>query len=233
MPPGNVAPATSAPIVIAAAPAQLSLVPSRSVIVWGDTVILTVQFGSNGANRPFTIQSSTDGANWNQTASPALVTNAAGQGVFAYRPARNLWYRAVFSGGPGLAASNSNVVRVVVRQIALLRPTNGGRPKLVEGGTPSATVRFTTTVRPSRPELPRAIVRYVVYELFGGKWRLVSTRDIPVDANGLASTVVTFTSPTRWYVRSQALPTSANANSVWSPVELYFVGFPGNDIPAP
>ena len=227
VPPGNVMPATSAPIVIAASPAQLLLVPSRSVITWADTVILTVQFGANGANRPFTIQSSTDGANWNPTAS--LVTNAAGQGIFPYRPARNLWYRAVFTGGPGLAAANSNVVRVVVRQIALLRPTNGGRPRFVEGGTPSATVRFTTTVRPSRPELPRAIVRYVVYEFFGSAWRLVSTRDIPVDANGLASTVVTFTSPTRWYVRSQALPTSANANSVWSPVEQYFVGFPGSD----
>ena len=147
--------------------------------------------------------------------------------MFAYRPARNLWYRAAFAGGPGLAASGSNVLRVVVRQLAPLRPTNGGRPKFVEGGTPSATVRFTTTVRPSRPELPRAIVRYVVYELFGDAWRLVAARDIPVDANGLASTVVTFTSPTRWYVRSQALPTTANANSVWSPVELYFVGFPG------
>jgi hypothetical protein len=230
VPPGPIAPATSAPILVTAPAAQVTLAASSTVITWGGTAFFTIQFGANGANRAFTMQASTNGVAWATLAAPPLVANAAGQGVFAYRPARNLWYRAVFAGAQDLAAANSNVVRVVVRQLAPLRPTNGGRPKFVEGGTPSATVQFTTTVRPNRPELPRAVVRYVVYEFYGRTWRLVSTRDVAVDANGQARTTVTFTSPTRWYVRSQALPTSANANSVWSPVELYYVGFPGLDL---
>lgn len=220
VPPGNIAAATSAPIVIAALPAQLTLFASSPVITWGDTVVFTVQFGAHGANRPFTMQASPDGAIWTTIITSPLVTNAAGQGAFAYRPARNNYYRAVFAGVNDLAAGMSNVQRVVVRQIALLRPTNLGGVEDVDAGT---TVRFTTTVRPARPELPRATVTFVVYRLIGRTWILSATRDVVIDANGLAAVDVTFSSPGKWYVRSIARPTTANANSVWSPVERYDV----------
>ncbi|MBM4408185.1 MAG: hypothetical protein FJ038_06235 [Chloroflexi bacterium] len=78
VPPGNIAPATSAPIVIAAIPAQLSLFASSPVITWGNTVVFTVQFGANGANRAYTMQASPDGVNWTTIVAPLLTTNAAG-----------------------------------------------------------------------------------------------------------------------------------------------------------
>ena len=80
----------------------------------------------------------------------------------------------------------------------------------------------TTTVRPARPDLPRAKVRYVVYRLSGNSWRLAATRDVTIDASGRAPIEIQL-GVGRWYIRSQALPTSANANSTWSPVEWYEV----------
>ncbi|MBM4408184.1 MAG: hypothetical protein FJ038_06230 [Chloroflexi bacterium] len=133
---------------------------------------------------------------------------------------RNYYYRAFYAGAPDLAAAMSNIARVVVRQIALLRPTNLGSVDDVSVGT---TIRFTTTVRPARPELPRAIVTFVAYRLIGRTWTLVGTRDVLIDASGLAAVDVTFSQPGRWYVRSIARPTTVNANSVWSPVERYDV----------
>lgn len=220
VPPGNITPATSAPFTLQAGPAQISLAASSNVITWGDTVVLTVQFGALGGNRPFTMQSSTDGTTWTTIQSAPLITGATGQGVFAYRPARNLYYRAVFAGAPDLAAAMSNVQRVVVRQIALLRPTNLGAVDSIPLGT---TIRFTTTVRPARPELPRATVTFVVYRLVGRTWTQAASQDVTIDANGLASVNITFGQSGKWYVRSIARPTSANANSVWSPVERYDV----------
>lgn len=220
VPPGNIAPATSAPIVIAAPPAQIALFASSPVITWGDTVLFSVQFATNGANRVYTMQASPDGVNWITIVMSPLMTNAAGQGSFAYRPVRNYYYRAVFAGAPDLSAAMSNVQRVVVRQIALLRPTNLGGVDHVGVGT---TIRFTATVRPARSELPRATVTFVVYRLIGRTWTLVATRNVMIDSAGLAAVDVTFSRAGKWYVRSIARPTTVNANSVWSPIERYDV----------
>jgi hypothetical protein len=218
-PPGNIAPATSAPIVISAQPAQITLTAS-SVITWGESVVFTIQFAANGANRSFTMQASPDAATWTTIITPALRTDSGGRATFAYRPARNYYYRIVFAAANDLGAATSNIQRVVVRQIALLRPTNGSDVDDVSLGT---TRRFTTTVRPARPELPRATVTFVVYRLFGRTWTLSATRDVVIDARGLAAVDVTFSSRGKWYVRSIARPTTTNANSVWSPVERYDV----------
>lgn len=220
VPPGNITPATSAPIVISGAQAQLTLSASGTVITWGQTVFFAIGFGAGGANRPFTMQASTDGAGWSTIATPFLMTDTFGQATFPYRPARNLYYRAAFAGAADLSPATSNIVRVVVRQIALLRPTNIGAVDDVLAGT---TIRFTTTVRPARPELPKATVTFVVYGLLGRTWTLVSTRDVVIDANGLAVADVTFSGRGSWYVRSIARPTFTNANSVWSPLERYDV----------
>ncbi len=220
VPAATIAAATSAAIVISAVQAVISLFASSPVITWGNSVVFSIQFGPNGANRAFTMQASPDGLNWTTIITPVLMTNASGQGSFAYTPIRNYYYRAVFAGAPDLSAAMSNVQRVVVRQIALLRPTNLGAVDHIGVGT---TIRFTTTVRPARPELPKTTVSFVVYRLIGRTWTLAATRDVVIDSAGLAAVDVTFSQPGKWYVRSIARPTTVNANSVWSPVERYDV----------
>jgi hypothetical protein len=165
------------------------------------------------------MQATRDNVTWFDI-GPLLTTDAAGRNVFVFRPSTNFYYRAVFAGTPDLSAGVSNSVRTVVRQIALLRPTNSGAVKEISRNT---SVAFTTTVRPSRPELVPATVTYFLYRLSGSTWVLSTQRTLTADAAGLASTTFTFSSSGEWYVRSQANPTTYNANSVMSPVERYSV----------
>jgi hypothetical protein len=212
------APATSSPFNVLAVAAVISVTPSSSVITWGGTVVLSIHFAANGAAKTFTLQGARDGVNWNTIAT--LTTDGAGNATFAYRPATNLYYRAVFAGTADLSAGTSPVTRVVVRQIALLRPTNNGAVKTVSRGT---NVTFTTTVRPARPELPLPRVTYRVYKLIGRTWTLIITHDVTANSAGLAKLVVSFSASGKYYVRSFAVPTPFNANSVLSPLERYNV----------
>jgi GH25 family lysozyme M1 (1,4-beta-N-acetylmuramidase) len=198
--------------------ATLNLTPSATVITWGDSVFIKADFGASGANRTFTLQGARDGVTWEPIA--VLTTDADGTASFEYRPANNLYYRGVFDGAPDLVAVTSNTARVVVRQIALLRPTLKGATKVVSRGR---TVTFTTTVRPSRADLPTAKVTLAIYRLVRGRWTLLTTRDAYVNASGVASYPWTFATRGEWYVRSIANPTTFNANSVWSPIERYSV----------
>jgi hypothetical protein len=149
-----------------------------------------------------------------------LTTNGGGDAAFGYRPSDNRYYRAMFPGAPDLAAATSQTARVVVRQINLLRPTNGGHVVAVAHGT---TITFTSTVRPNRPELPQAQVNFVVYRLVGSQWVLVLNQITGVNSGGVATLHYTFSVNGQFYVRSQAVPTTFNANSGWSPVERYSV----------
>ena len=110
--------------VIQQAGPTLNVTPSSSVITWGDTVVLKASFGTLGAGRSFDLQASADGVTWQTIAT--VTTDAEGNASFSYRPATNLFYRGVFAGAPDLAAVTSPTARVVVRQIALLRPTANG-----------------------------------------------------------------------------------------------------------
>ena len=198
--------------------ATLNLTPSATVITWGDSVIVKADFGSAGASRTFTLQGARDGVTWEPIAT--LTTDADGTASFEYRPANNLYYRGVFDGAPDLGALTSNTARVVVRQIALLRPTNNGATKVVSRGR---TVTFNTTVRPSRVDLPTAKVTFAFYRRVSGRWTRVTTRDTYVNAVGVASYSWTFTARGEWYVRAIGNPTTFNANSAWSPIERYSV----------
>jgi len=210
--------ATTSAFVVTAPAAAITLTNSASVITWGNAVVLTIQFGANGANKPFILEGARDGVTWSTIAN--LTTNASANATYTYRPATNLYYRARFTGTPDLSAGNSNTTRTVVRQIALLRPTNLGAIKTIARNT---SIKFTTTVRPSRPELPPAKVSFVFYKRIGGVWTFVTKRDVYIDSLGKASTTFKFTSAGSWYVRSRANPTPYNANSFWSPVERYNV----------
>ena len=198
--------------------ATITLINSASVITWGSGVVLNIQFGTNGGNKAFILEAARDGVSWTTIAN--LTTNAGGNATFSYRPATNLFYRVRFVGTVDLLAGNSNTTRTVVRQIALLRPTNLGAIKTISRNT---SIKFTTTVRPSRPELPAAKVSFVFYKRIGGVWTFVTKRDVYIDSLGKASTTFKFTSAGSWYVRSRANPTPYNANSFWSPVERYNV----------
>jgi hypothetical protein len=216
--PGVLASSSSTAFTVTAPTAQITLTTSASTITWGSAVTLTTQFAINGAGKTFTLQGTRDGVNWMTIAT--RTADATGRDVFTYRPETNLWYRAVFAGTSDLLAGNSNPPRVVNRQIALLRPTNLGRTKVIAAGT---KVTFTTTVRPARAELPKAKVTFRFYRYMSGRWTFVTKRDVYINANGQASYTWRFSARGEWYVRSIANPTAYNANSVWSPVERYSV----------
>jgi hypothetical protein len=203
--------------------AAISITPSNSVITWGGEVQLSVHFGTNGANKTFAIQVSKDNATWGTiAAAAALVTDAAGNGHFTYRPSDNRYYRVLFAGSADLQAGTSASVRVVVRQINIIRPAPTSSYKPISRGT---AITFTSTIRPNRPELPQAIAHFRVFQLKAGEgWVQVLDRMIPVNrANGVASLQVTFNTAGKFYVRSEAVPTPFNANSGWSALVRYQV----------
>jgi hypothetical protein len=210
--------ATGTAFVVTVAGAAITLTNSASVITWGGSVVLTVQFGTNGANKAFLLEGARDGITWTTRAS--LTTNAAGQATFTYRPAINQYYRARFLGTADLVAGTSNTTRTTVRQIALLRPTNFGAIRSIARNT---SITFTTTARPARPELPRVKVSFVFYRRVGSVWTRVAKRDVIINSLGKSSTTFKFTRSGSWYVRTIANPTPYNANSVWSPLERYRV----------
>ncbi len=216
--PGVLSPATSSAFTVTSPAAQITLTPSASVITWGGTVVLTTRFLVNGAGKTFLLQGARDGVNW--TTIQTLITDVNGNSSYAYRPATNLFYKVVFAGTSDLIAGTTNTTRVVARQIAILRPTNFGAIKSIARNT---SIKFTTTVRPSRPELPAAKVSFVFYRQIGGVWTFIAKRDVYINSLGLASWTWKFSTAGSWYVRAIANPTPYNANSVWSPLERYTV----------
>jgi GH25 family lysozyme M1 (1,4-beta-N-acetylmuramidase) len=196
----------------------LTVTPSATVIGWGETVQLMVGFGPLGAGRTITLQAGPDGISWLPVAT--LTTDLDGNASLPYRPATNLFYRGVFDGALDLPATTGTTARVVVRQLALLRPTSNGTTRIVSRGK---KITFTTTVRPSRADLAPAKVTLAIYRRVGSHWTPFTTRSVYVNAAGQASYTWTFATRGEWYVRSIANPTLSNANSTWSPVERYSV----------
>lgn len=201
----------------------LTMIASESTVRWGSAVSLTVRLtaadGVALGGRPVRVQATLDGITWDDVPG-ALVTDAAGLASLAYRPATNLYYRAAFVAADDLTAATSDRARVTVRQLSALRPTNQGKVKVVPRRTQLA---FLTTVRPSRPNVPPGDVTLQAFRLVGTRWTLVTTEVATPDAAGIATVLVSFNAPGKWYVRSQANPTSLNANSGWSPIERYDV----------
>ena len=130
------------------------------VILWGQGSPSASSSERTERTRQFQLQAQRDGVTWNTIAT--LTTDASGHASFFYTPVTNLYYRAVFAGTPDLAAANSNQVRTVVRELALLRPTNNGATKTINRNT---SITFSTTVRPARPELAPATVSFYFYRL--------------------------------------------------------------------
>ncbi len=206
-----------APATVSGASA-LTLTPSATTITWGDTVVFRMAFGAAGANRIVVFETSRDLLTWENI--NILTTDGSGNTSWAYRPATNRYYRATFQGAPDLAFARSDVVRVVVRQVVVLKPTSSGKTTILSTGR---QVTFTLSVRPSRPELLRTTFSFAVYRLVSGTWQRFTTRDIPVGIYGDSSVSWTFSTRGEWYVRAIANPTPDNANSVWSQIERFSV----------
>ena len=217
-PPGG---GMSAPVIFAVTvpPAVLSVTPSTTVITWGQPVTLNVQVGGSGANRPVTLQRmQANETQWSDIA--ALTTDASGNASTTYRPPVNTQFQVVYAGTPDLGPATSPPVRVVVRQIVLLRPTNPGHVTSARAGS---QVTFTATVRPIGPTLAPAKVTFQFWRLVGSTWVSAAKRDVLANSTGRASTTWPFSQRGQWYVRAVADPTLTNANSVWSPVERYSI----------
>lgn len=213
--------ATSNAFTVGAMTLALTITPSASTITWGGSVVLTTRFAANGANRTFGLWAARDKGDPATFARIAtLTTNTSGVSEFRYRPVTNLYYEARITGDADLAAAVSSQTRVVVRQIAILRPIASATIRSIARGT---HITFTTTVRPSRPELTPASVTYWAFRRVNGVWRQYYTVNVRASATGLASFGWTFGSSGSWYVRSMANPTPYNANSAKSPVEVFNV----------
>lgn len=201
----------------------LTLAPSSSAITWGTGITLnahleTALTGVSPGGRVVTLQISRDGQTWSPVSTAD--TDALGNALFTYRPANNLLYRVTYAGSAELGTRSSLPVRVVVRQTALLRPASTGAPVLVPRGV---IVHLTTTVRPSRPDLPAPIVTYVIYRSVGGHAFLIARRTVTANLLGIASISWTLSSTGIWSIRSMADPTPLNANSLWSTAATYAV----------
>ncbi|MFZ5854869.1 MAG: GH25 family lysozyme [Chloroflexota bacterium] len=217
-PPGGGA---SAPSLFTIGPpaAQLRVTPSATVVAWGQQVSLAIQVEPAGANRVVTLQAlPAGGSDWTDLAT--LTTDPSGQATYSVTPAVNTQFRATYAGGPDLSAGTSPPVRIIVRQLAILRPTSNGALRTVLSGT---KVTFTATVRPISPTGIRPKVSFAFWRSVGGRWQYVTKRDVYADGTGRASWTWTFSSRGQWYVRAIANPTPTNANSAWSPLERYSV----------
>jgi hypothetical protein len=218
--PFNVLPVGSLP-----APA-LTTSTSASAIGWSSAVTLRGQIAlspsaplpSPLAGRTVTFDASPDRATWHTVGQGT--TDATGAATITYRPITNLYYRASFAGAADLGAATGTVLRVTVRQLITMRPTNNGTTKTVPR---DRTITFTATVRPARPDVPPGTVTFEIYHQTGSTWRLVATQSATPTATGIAALDVTFNSPGSWYVRAMATPTHVNANSLWTPQEHYRV----------
>ena len=186
-----------------------------SVITWGSTATYTVTL-TGGASRVIQVLGTRDAITWSTVAT--VTTDAAGSASFAYRPATNLYYRAVFAGAAGVPGASSETIRTVVRQIALPRGNTARRA--ISGGT---TVTFATVIRPDRTDLPSPRATFRVYHWTGSTWALYRTVVATADTYGVASLRWTFSTRGLWYVRSMANPTPYNANSVWSTPQRFSV----------
>ena len=201
-------------IVLPGASASIQI-SGPAVITWGSTATYTVTM-AGGANRVIEVQATRDSINWSTVVTVTIDAN--GSASFSYRPATNLYYRAVFAGAAGVPGASSETIRTVVRQIAL--PRGSTAPRVIGGGT---TVAFATVVRPDRTDLPAPRATFRVYHWTGTSWALYHAVVVTADAYGVASMRWTFATRGLWYVRSMANPTPYNANSVWSTPQRFSV----------
>jgi GH25 family lysozyme M1 (1,4-beta-N-acetylmuramidase) len=207
------------PFQVTLPPVQLEVHPSTTVVAWGQPVTLRIDSKNLGPGRTVTLQRmQANESTWADVTT--LTTDTGGSANTTYTPPVNTQFRAVATDSTGTTTGQADPERVVVRQLAVLRPTNLGRIRTVPAGS---TVTFTTTVRPVGAGLAPATVTFSFWHLVGSSWVQFTHRDVHADAGGRASWTWTFSSRGQWYVRAMADPTLTNANSVMTQIERYSV----------
>jgi hypothetical protein len=209
--------ATSTAFNVTVLPATITLVRTTGMIRHGDSVGFSVQFGAGGANRTFVLEHAFVGQPWTTIAT--LTTNAAGFASTTFAATRTGYYRARFAGAPDLAAANSNVLLVGVRQTITLSPGHTGVVTIARG----RSITFRATVRPLRPDALPSAVRFQFFQRVGATWVLRSTRTVATDAAGVASTTFRFGVRGTWHVRAFAPRTPFNSISRPTPRVFYRV----------
>jgi hypothetical protein len=216
-------------ILAGGAAPTLTITASKPTILWGEGVDLTVKLtapaGSTvsvaGRTIHFQVNRVPTDIDFG-TINPGgdVLTDSTGTAIIpSYTPATNLWYRAVFDGATDLGPVTSATTRVVVRQLAAIRPDNGGVLKTIAKGT---SIEFRTIVRPTRDDVPRTHVKWQLWRLVDNRWTLFQALQSDPDVSGNAFLTVGFNTGS-WRIRSQAMPTQLNANSVWTPYVQYLV----------
>ena len=105
-----------------------------------------------------------------------------------------------------------------------VRPTIVLRSSKPVGTIAAGTaLTFSATVRPLRPAVDRATVRFEIYRQDSGVWSRAAFRDVAADATGLATLRWTFATTGSRYVRDRALGNAIHVASNWSPPFLYTV----------
>jgi hypothetical protein len=195
-------------VVLPAVSSALTITGPR-VITWGSSATFTVAM-AGGAGSQVRVLASRGSTAWPPVAS--LVAGASGAAAFSYRPATNLYYRAVFDGAPGLPGASSGLTRTVVRQVALPRYATGGVRSVARG----TSLSFPVVIRPDRSDLPAPVATFQLYGWTGSAWALNRTLDVTADASGVATLSVNFKDSGLYYLTAMADPTPYNANSVWT-----------------
>ena len=230
---GSLPPVTSAAFDVVAADAAPSpsaaISASAAAISWGGPATLRVTLAAPRPHRwqrrceaeSVTVERSTDRSTW--TTVGTVVTDAVADRRLAYRPVTNLYYRATFAAArrtseprqPGIHAGHGPPDRpdAADRTAAARLPSALNR-----------TITFTTVVRPARSDVVPGNVTFEVYRRIGSRLAAGRSRGwcsrTPVDRR---RSRVTFDRAGSWYVRSMAMPTRVNANSVWTPAEQFLV----------
>jgi hypothetical protein len=209
---------TSAAITVVS-PAAITLTRSHGMITYGESVTFSVQFGTNGANRPFVLEYTSVGVPWTTIAN--LTTNASGFASFIYTtPTRTGYVRARFAGATDLGAATSGVYIVGVRQtVTRLSPHHAGARTIARG----TSIAFRTTVRPLRLDLASSTVTFRFYQKVSGAWVLKYERHVATDTSGVARTTFRFGVGGSWYVRAYAPRTLYNSISRYTQREYYLV----------
>ncbi len=213
---GSKTASTSPPITVVS-PASLSLVRSRGMITYGESVTFSVQLGPNGGNRPIVLEYHGAGAPFTTVAS--LVTNGSGFASFTYAATRTGYVRARFLGATDLGAATSPVYIVGVRQTVTLSPHHAGARTIARG----TSIAFRATVRPLRLDLASSMVTFRFYQKVSGHWVLKYERQVATDTSGIARTTFRFGVGGSWYVHAYAPKTPYNSISRFTQREYFLV----------
>lgn len=188
---------------------------SPTVVTWGALVAVSATLVPAIAppdNHAFVLLSSSDDRVW--TPAGVAATDSLGRATFLVHPSVNTRYRVVATGEGMLTAGTSNVVSVVVRATAILRPVGPISATLGRSAT------FAATVRPLGAGMP---VTWRLYIWSGSRWIPSLSAKGTTDASGIARWIVTFRGSGRWGVRVAPLATGTTAAGPLTPMTVVVV----------